>query len=95
MRTSKILPISLPPEMLDSVILLAKKEHRTKSELVREALRRYIEDKEWDVIRAYGTRKAKAMGIKTDDDIVRIVREHRRDKRKKAAHGANQKKQAG
>ena len=94
MRTSKILPISLPPEMLDNVSQLAKKEHRTKSELVREALRRYIEDKEWEAIRSYGAARAKAHGI-TEADVDRIIHEHRQQKRKKAARGASLKKQAG
>jgi CopG family transcriptional regulator/antitoxin EndoAI len=94
MRTSKILPISLPPEMLDNVTQLAKKEHRTKSELVREALRRYIEDKEWESIRSYGAARAKARGI-TEADVDRIIHEHRQEKRRKTARQASLKKQAG
>ena len=94
MRTSKILPISLPREMLDNVTQLAKKEHRTKSELVREALRRYIEDKEWETIRAYGAARAKARGI-TEADVDRIIHEPRQEKRKKAARSESLKKRAG
>jgi Arc/MetJ-type ribon-helix-helix transcriptional regulator len=41
MRTSKTLSISLPPAQLKAVEKLARKENRTMSELVREALRRY------------------------------------------------------
>ena|SRR5947209_555207 len=41
MRTSKTLSISLPPTQLKQVERLAKKENRTMSELVREALRHY------------------------------------------------------
>jgi CopG family transcriptional regulator/antitoxin EndoAI len=94
MRTSKILPISLPPDMLDHVTQLAKKEHRTKSELVREALRRYIDDKEWTALRSYGTARAKARGI-TEADVDRIIHEYRQEKRKKAARGASLKQRAG
>ncbi|HEY6327901.1 MAG TPA: ribbon-helix-helix domain-containing protein [Blastocatellia bacterium] len=39
MRTTKTLSITLPPEMLARAEQLAKKENRTMSELVREALR--------------------------------------------------------
>lgn len=35
--------IALPPAMLEQVDYMAKCEHRTRSDLVREALRRYIE----------------------------------------------------
>ncbi len=43
MRTSKTVSISLPPTQLRKAEQLARKENRTMSELVREALRRYEE----------------------------------------------------
>ncbi len=46
-RTTKTITFSLPPEMADQVTEIMKREGRTKSELLREALRRYIEDREW------------------------------------------------
>jgi len=42
MRTRQTITISLPPEMADQVEKTMKAEHRTRSELVREALRTYI-----------------------------------------------------
>ncbi|MBI4413857.1 MAG: ribbon-helix-helix protein, CopG family, partial [candidate division NC10 bacterium] len=47
MRTTKILSLSLPPELLQEANRLAKKEGRTKSELFREALRRFIQEQRW------------------------------------------------
>src|ERR1700722_6554928 len=41
MRTSKTLSVSMPPAQFKQVERLAKKESRTLSELVREALRQY------------------------------------------------------
>jgi Arc/MetJ-type ribon-helix-helix transcriptional regulator len=41
MRTSKSISISLPPAQLREALRLAKRENRTMSELIREALRRY------------------------------------------------------
>ena len=46
MRTSKTVSISLPPAQLKQVERLAKKESRTMSELVREALRQYQQKRE-------------------------------------------------
>ncbi|HVA62582.1 MAG TPA: ribbon-helix-helix protein, CopG family [Terriglobales bacterium] len=43
MRTSKTISISLPPAQLRKAEQLARRENRTMSELVREALRRYEE----------------------------------------------------
>jgi len=40
-RTTKTLTISLPPAMVDELDRLRKREHRTRSELMREALRHY------------------------------------------------------
>jgi metal-responsive CopG/Arc/MetJ family transcriptional regulator len=41
-RTTATLSISLPPEMAKELTRIQKAEHRTRSELVREALRSYI-----------------------------------------------------
>jgi predicted transcriptional regulator len=41
-RISTTFSISLPPEMADALERVRRKEHRTRSELVREALRRYM-----------------------------------------------------
>jgi metal-responsive CopG/Arc/MetJ family transcriptional regulator len=41
-RVTVTFTISLPPEMAAKLEEIRKKEHRTRSELVREALRRYI-----------------------------------------------------
>ena len=42
MRTRKTFTISLPPEMAEQVEKTMKAEHRTRSELFREALRIYV-----------------------------------------------------
>jgi Arc/MetJ-type ribon-helix-helix transcriptional regulator len=47
MRTTKSVTISLPPEQLKTAKRLAKKQSRTMSELIREALRRLEQEEEW------------------------------------------------
>lgn len=42
----KIWVISLPPKMEKEVARIAKKEEKTKSELIRQALRLYMEARE-------------------------------------------------
>ncbi len=42
MRIAKTVSITLPPDLLVKAQELAQREHRTMSELFREALRRYI-----------------------------------------------------
>ncbi len=44
--TRKLITISLPPELLKKADEVAREENRTKSELLREALRFYVETRE-------------------------------------------------
>ncbi|MEW6659992.1 MAG: ribbon-helix-helix protein, CopG family [Thermodesulfobacteriota bacterium] len=76
MRTSKLVTISLLPELLEEVERLAKEEKRTRSEFFREAVRRYIEDKKWERIYRYGRLKAQGQGL-TEADVERLVDEYR------------------
>jgi metal-responsive CopG/Arc/MetJ family transcriptional regulator len=41
-RDTKTVTVSLPPKMVDELDRLRHREHRTRSELLREALRRYM-----------------------------------------------------
>jgi metal-responsive CopG/Arc/MetJ family transcriptional regulator len=81
MRTSKVLSITLPEAMLKEAKKRAKKENRTMSELVREALRRY-ESAEWlKEVQAYGEERAIATGILTEEDVDRAIHEVRAERR--------------
>lgn len=84
MRTTKILSISLPPAQLKDIEDLAKKENRTMSELIREALRRYQVEREMDAINAYGRAKAAELGI-TEADVIPLIKQLRRENREKKA----------
>ena len=46
MANRKILTISLPPPLLKQAETVAREENRTQSELVRKALRFYVETRE-------------------------------------------------
>jgi len=76
-RTSMTFTISLPPEMAEKVRELMKKEKRTRSELFREALRRYLEEQEWKEIVRHGMMKAEEKRISEDqvEDIIDAYRE--------------------
>jgi CopG family transcriptional regulator/antitoxin EndoAI len=73
----KILTLSLPPQLLAKVERLAKQDNRNKSELLREALRRYIEEREWRDVLKYAKKKSIQQGIFTEADIEKIVDEVR------------------
>jgi CopG family transcriptional regulator/antitoxin EndoAI len=61
-----------------------KEEGRTRSELLREALRRYIEDREWRQILRYGERKAKEKSI-APEDVEDVVDEYRSELEQRAS----------
>ncbi len=82
MRTAKTVSITLPPDLLIKAQEFAQREHRTMSELFREALRRYMTgDAEWDALLKRTRAKGKASGIKSEADVERLSDEFRRDKR--------------
>jgi CopG family transcriptional regulator/antitoxin EndoAI len=77
MRTTRILSLSIPPELLRQAERVAKEEGRTKSELFREALRRYLEERRWRALQRYGQTQMRRLGL-TETDIERAVEESRR-----------------
>ena len=79
MRNTKLISISILPELLEKLDELAREESRTRSELMREALRRYIADKEGERLRRYVRAKAKALNLKAAD-VERLVDEYRAEK---------------
>jgi metal-responsive CopG/Arc/MetJ family transcriptional regulator len=46
-RKTKTITFSLPPEMAEQVRDVMRNEGRTMSELIRETLRNYMEEREW------------------------------------------------
>jgi CopG family transcriptional regulator / antitoxin EndoAI len=79
MRQTKILSLSLPPELLREAEKISKKEGRTKSELFREALRRYIKEKEWQELQRYGQRQTARLDIE-ESDVHDLVKAYRKGK---------------
>ena len=86
MRSSHTFTISLPPDLADEVDRLAAEEHRSRSELFREAFRRYVSSqRRWERILQLGPEAASAAGLDGDeaidaavDEAVREVRRQRR-----------------
>lgn len=79
MRTTTNISITIPPNLLKEAVAVAKREGRTQSELVREALRRYISQQEFDRLTTLGRKRATAMGLKPSD-VNHLVKEYRTEK---------------
>ncbi len=66
--------IALPKELVKRVDGQAKKEYKNRSELIREALRVYLEEKSgWEQIFKVGEKTMKDMGIKSEKEVDEIV----------------------
>jgi CopG family transcriptional regulator/antitoxin EndoAI len=79
MRTTKVVSITLPPPLFEQAQALAKEENRTMSELMREALRRYQSERMWSRLRSFGTISDDMPGVKNEEDVVKLVRQVRRE----------------
>ena len=77
MRLTKLISFSIMPDFFKEVEKAAREENRTKSELIREALRRYLEDREWEKLTRYARKKSAETGIRTEEEIQRVVDESR------------------
>ncbi|MCE2404028.1 MAG: ribbon-helix-helix protein, CopG family [Dehalococcoidia bacterium] len=75
-RTTKTITFSLPPEMADRVDQVMKQQGRSRSEFLREAVLRYIEEWEWRQLLQYGEEKAREKGL-GPEDVARLVEEYR------------------
>lgn len=70
--------ISLPADLVEKVDVVAKKEYRNRSELIKEALRIYLRDlEEWEKLFTWGKDLGKKAGIKKEENVNKIVAEFR------------------
>jgi|GEM_PF-333470 len=63
-------------EAIEAAEKIAKEENRTRSELMREALRRYIAEMELRRLQRYGLKKATELSLK-EEDVQRFIDEYR------------------
>ena len=77
---SSTVNISFNDELLKRIDKIAKQESRSRSELIREAARSYIERKNrWDKIYSYSERQARKKQV-SDRDIADEIAKYRTEK---------------
>jgi len=69
MKNSINISISMPPGFKKELEGTAKEENRTLSELIREALRRYLINKQYEKLQIEFSAKAKVLGLSDGADI--------------------------
>jgi metal-responsive CopG/Arc/MetJ family transcriptional regulator len=78
MAMSKLLSVSLPDELSDGADQLAAAQGRTRSEVVRDALRSYLWRERWSMATREARARAERAGI-APEDAERLVDEIRDD----------------
>lgn len=79
-RTTKVLSFSLPPQLAKEMESLAKRQRMTKSQLLSEMIKvyeSYMEERHFEELQRYGKRKAREIGVTSEEDIERIIHEAR------------------
>jgi predicted DNA-binding protein len=81
-RNSRVFTISLPPEIADRVEALAKRDSRSRSEVLREAFRLYYAQDVRRILDEFGEyAKTRNPHGYTEDDVPRLVKEVRAEMR--------------
>jgi CopG family transcriptional regulator / antitoxin EndoAI len=57
MRTTKPITVSLPLDLLEEAQRAARDEARTRTDLIRDALRQYLASRRWQRLRTWERRR--------------------------------------
>ena len=82
-RGTRIVNLSLPPDVFEEVERMAREENTSRSEVLREALRQYIRtQKLWRQIYRWGEESARELGIGSDAEVDELVHQFHREQPK-------------
>lgn len=72
--------VNMPSSLFAEIKAAADEEHRSSDDLVCEAVERYLKERRWQRLLAYGEQQARSPGL-TDADVPRLIEEYRRERR--------------
>jgi hypothetical protein len=70
--------VLVPSSMVPQINAAAEEEQRAPADLVREALERYLEDRAWQKLFAYGESRTRTLGF-AEADVPSLVAATRSD----------------
>ena len=83
MKRKKAISVTIPYEISEELKTISKKEYKTISALVSEAVEIYCLKKDIEEARRDFSENARKKGIITEKDIDRIIHEFRKEERNK------------
>ena len=82
MEPEKNLHAAIPPALLSELEKAAQAEHVTLDKLMQQAGERFIEDRRWKNLFAFGEQQARKLDIK-EGDVERIIHQRREKERER------------
>ena len=82
MEPEKNLHAHLPPALLSEAYKAAQEERVTLDEVTQQAMERYLEERRWKKLYAFGEQQARKLGIK-ESDVDRIIHQRRAKERQR------------
>ena len=79
-RKSKVLSLSVPPEMARELDNMARTEEKSRSELFKDMFKTYKEslaEREWRELFSFGKETAKRFKIKDEEELFKILDKER------------------
>jgi len=79
-RKSKILSLSVPPEIAQELDNMAKTEDKSRSEIFKDMFKTYKEslaEREWRELFSFGKETAKRFRIKDEEELYKTLNEER------------------
>ena len=73
MKRKGLTSVQLRPKIAKMVATLMSREGMTKTEIINEALRRFLLEREFEGVRERLIPYAQAKGIYTEDDVGRVL----------------------
>ena len=71
--------LTLPPALVAEVQAAADEERRPAGDVLRDAVERYLRERRWQKIFAYGEQRARELGL-TEEDVPRLIAEYREER---------------
>jgi len=76
MEAQRTITVSLPAKVIEELDKMAREENTTRSQILRTAIDQYSRSgRIWKQIYKWGEEAAKELGIRTEEDVDRLIHE--------------------
>jgi len=69
----QVVSISLPKRSLLVLERICKQQDKTRSEIIREFIRKYSQERQWQEIFSWGKKTAGRLNIKSEKDVLKLI----------------------